>query len=231
MHKHTKSVTPKDLRFTDTGKNRSAPSTPAVSPSLSDISLPDGPATPRLYPVSLPDVDEGEPQVHRALAYCPTQLLPLDWDVAHSPHTVQLHPDLEDPEMDLRNILCAAATSPPVATMTLIHTDLLPNYAITIVPRYEAHVTVYDVLTGLYGFLRMPLSRVEYAELPIQRATAVAAAFHKRLDKFESESERRAEQLKGVKRIDLLLGAERTRFAGLSRHATQKAGEWRLYLT
>lgn len=227
MSKHTKSE-PEQLRFVDTGKHRSAPSTPSVSPAITDITLHDEPQTPGLPSVPLPVVHE-EPRVHRAIAYLPTKRLPLDYDTARPPHTVALHSPNQQPPMDLRSALGEPATSPPVSCMTLVNPEFLPAYAIVVVPRTEPHVTVYDVLSGLYSFLRMALSRVEYAELPIERATAVAAAFRKRIDGFEDQSERRTEELKGLKRIDLLLGAERTIFAGLSRKAAG-GEEWRLHL-
>lgn len=228
MHKRTPSYQPKQLCFADTGKHRSAPSTPCVSPSISDISLPDGPPTPRLRPIPLPVVHE-EPQVHRAIAYSPSQRLPLEYDMAFPPHTVALCQEHQQPAMDLRSALRSPATYPPVSYMTLVSPEILGTYAINIVPQSGPHVTVYDVLSGLYRFLRMPLSRVEYAELPVAYAGAVAAAFRQRIANVEDPRERRGEQLKGLKRIDLLLGSERTRFSGLSLKSTGQ-DEWRLHL-
>lgn len=228
MHKYSKSASPKTLWFADTGKHRSAPSTPATSPSLSDITLPGGPITPRIETIPLPDVTE-DPQLHRALAYSPIHRFPIVWNTVHPPYTVEL-PEPRHPEFDLRAALCEAATYPPVATMTLANSEILPKYSIIIFARNEPYVTVFDVLNGLYGFLRMALSRAEYADLPIISATAVAKAFEERVATFADEADRRVEQLKGVKRIDLLLGAGRTQFGGLSRHPGGEGEEWRLHL-
>lgn len=229
MHKHTKSASPKTLWFADTGKHRSAPSTPATSPSLSDITLPGGPATPHLHTVPLPDVDE-EPRLHRALAYIPAQRPLLSWDTAYPPHQVALSTHAHDTVLELRPMLCEPATNPSTETVTLVNPEVLPKYSIIIFARNEPYVTVFDVLNGLYGFLRMPLSRVEYGDLPIDCAATVATAFDKRIAAFDDEADRRIEKLKGLKRIDLVLGAERTHFAGLSRHEGSPPDEWRLHL-
>lgn len=237
----------KRVHFANADVYYSAPNTPATpSPSHSDSSLPesDGPFTPPTVYGALP----GTARLHAALAYRPNSRAALDWDVVKQPATAALDPAASPARGGLRVALSAPATNPPMPSLTLV-SDLLP-YVVTVnpgsivsvpspymapgapLPRNGQYVTVGDVLAALYSTLRLPVSRAEIGALapaPAQTA-ALARAYEARLSRVEDARERHVEREKGVKRIDWLIAAGATRFAGLK--ATPKGPDvWVLALS
>jgi hypothetical protein len=77
------------------------------------------------------------------------------------------------------------------------------------------YVTVEDVLLQLYRFLRRPATREDYSAIPNHDVRdQIAESYKRRCSRASSAEEFAAEQSKGLKRVDFLLG--RTRFMGLS---------------
>jgi hypothetical protein len=141
------------------------------------------------------------------------------------------------------SILEQPATSPALCSMTLV-SNLLP-YPITVHSGLVAYppspyfgtpmgipsgfVTVRDVLTALYIFLRRPMSVAEVAALyPFGQAAWLALAFQSRVLRITNDGERLLEHQKGVKRIDMLIAAGKTLFSGLT--ATKDPHTWALVL-
>jgi hypothetical protein len=96
-------------------------------------------------------------------------------------------------------------------------------------PSAQQHVTVHDVLVGLYTFLRIPLTPAEYAVMPPALQQVMSAAFHRRIGRIADPVKQKLEHDKGLKRIDHLLATGKTRFVGLG--ATKKGNDiWVLNL-
>jgi hypothetical protein len=219
----------KRVHFTDTGKHRSAPSTPCTSPTISDISLPDDePHAPHLGTIPLPPIEEPV-RLHQALAYQPNTRMLLVYSVAAPPSTVIADPEGNVDPTEIPRILGQAATEPPLTHMTLVSKAFPVTWAINVIPRTGAYVTVFDVLSSVYTFLRMPLSRPEFATLALTRAALVTEAYHLRVGRIVDEADNREQQSKGVRRIDLMVADGMTDFAGLSCVATSE-DVWKLHL-
>jgi hypothetical protein len=233
----------KHVRFAVSQAYHSAPSTP--SPAFSDLSLPEteGPITPPMFMAPLPTIPEHEPQsstmrVHGAVVYTPGAVPYLTWDVSYPPNTAIPTNRIAQPA-HFCAALGEAVTNPSLSEMILV-SDFLP-YRVSILPGVgngstsspwtpanvalpmpgsplppvTQTVCVYDVLVGLYKNLRTPLTPQEYAALSPTRKAALSSAYHIRVNRIEDPIKREEERRKGLKRIDYLLAAGKTRFIGL----------------
>ncbi|KAJ3546908.1 hypothetical protein NMY22_g1860 [Coprinellus aureogranulatus] len=113
------------------------------------------------------------------------------------------------------NALLEPATQPPVQNLTITCPDL-PLWDIeiktsTIHP--GAYVSVDDVVTKIYSYLREPVNSMEYERLG-QNQAAVNVSYFARLARIHDPAFREQEAKKGIKRVDFLRG--RHRFMGLS---------------
>ncbi|KAG2156961.1 uncharacterized protein EDB93DRAFT_1045554, partial [Suillus bovinus] len=109
--------------------------------------------------------------------------------------------------------LAEPATNPPIPILSL-QNDLLP-WRCEIRASTCDYVTVEDVLTQLYRFLRIPGTRDEFKAAPSQRVRDVISEMYRNRCLRASTAEAYAEeQRKGLKRVDFLMG--RTTFMGLS---------------
>jgi hypothetical protein len=243
----------KHVRFAISNVYHSAPPTP--SPAFSDISLPEPEflLTPPTFTTLLPPAPEPfVMRIHGTLAYRPAVNPILAWDISSPPANALPVGALGVSPSQFRPVLAEAATNPPLPEMTIL-TAHLP-YKITIragvangasspwtpqnvplpmpgMPSSPSaqHVTVYDVMVGLYTFLRIPLSPAEYAALSQPHQQALAAAFGRRVSQVQDPAQRQLEHSKGVKRIDYLSAAGRTGFLGIG--ATKKGNDiWVLNL-
>lgn len=188
-----------------------APSESTPSPTLSESSLPSssGPTTPPqlrdLY------MHLGPVAIHPILAYHP-YVFPVNYDVSYPPNTASANIRASPINLD-SYCLSEPATNPPIAVLSL-QNDLLP-WRCEIRASTSHYVTVQDVLTQLYRFLRTPGTRVEFKAAPSQYIRdTVAETYHNRCLRASSAEAYAEEQRKGLKRVDFLMG--RTTFMGLS---------------
>ncbi|KAJ7615944.1 hypothetical protein FB45DRAFT_757357 [Roridomyces roridus] len=148
-------------------------------------------------------------QIHVLLSYMPFTNPHVQYDVSHPLHT--LNPQLTASFLD-------AATLPAVPSLTIHCRHIpwaIPVMASTPYSTYStAYVSVLDVYTALYTSLRLAIRQSEYNALGTEARLRVNDAYFARCARVVEPEERRIEMLKGVKRVDLLLG--RTRFMGLS---------------
>ncbi|KAG2034089.1 hypothetical protein BDR03DRAFT_965796 [Suillus americanus] len=187
------------------------PSDSTPSPTTSESSLPSstGPITPpqlrelfmRLGPVN----------IHPILAYHP-YVFPINYNVSYPPNTASANIRASPINLD-SYCLAEPATNPPIPVLTL-QNDFLP-WRCEIRATTSHCVTVEDVLTQLYRFLRIPGTREEYKAAPNQHVRdTIAETYHNRCLRTSSAEAYAEEQRKGLKRVDFLMG--RTTFMGLS---------------
>jgi hypothetical protein len=212
------------------------------SPTFSDVPLPAalGPLSPLAPVLALPGARGTPASLHTALAYGHGGVLPLVYDVVYPPQAMAPNPATDMTPARLRMLLGEPATHPPTPQMTLL-CDALPfpivvrpgtvasadsAYGSHIVPLpavnaygAPAHaaqfVTVHNVLVAVYAALRVALTPEEYAALAPAQQAALGAAMHRRVGAVADAAARERERRKGLKRIDFLIAAGRTRFAGL----------------
>jgi hypothetical protein len=199
-----------------------APSTP--SPTFSQSSLPDsnGPLTPPpikhvgspysctpLPPTDAPHYPRGSVAMNPLLAPGPT----IVYDLTLDPLSIT---SLTGQRLSSR-ALAEPATHPPLHALTLTCRAL--PWAIPVASasnKPDSFVSVADVLHALSRALRQPISPTEYAQLlsPTEQRR-VNEAFERRYRRLASDPPAyQVEKLKGVKRVDFLMG--KTRFLGLS---------------
>ncbi|KAF9562508.1 hypothetical protein CPC08DRAFT_722211 [Agrocybe pediades] len=147
-------------------------------------------------------------QIHCMLAYSPYTNAPVHYDLSLPPDTVEGHFPLY--------AFSESATSPPVQSLRIRHPNVKFEWEVTATPPVGGgFVTVEDVFEQLYRELRLPILPMEYAEIPEGPVKAsVDAAYYQRCARIADMEERQYEMMKGIKRIDLLMG--RTQFMGLS---------------
>ena len=112
-------------------------------------------------------------------------------------------------------LLSQPATQPPLPSLTLVFPRLTwqcPVHASS----NGSYVTLFDVLDTLYRFLRTNISEREYQSLPPDSQKRVYEAYQHRCSRFRSNRERHAERMKGVKRVDFLMGEIRFQGLGLA---------------
>jgi len=158
----------------------------------------------------------------------------LAYDV--SVHPSRLHAPQGMSRDQFAELLGQPATHPPLPAMTLVSGVLSHAIVITpaaadkgtgtpqtpttllspggLAPPAITYVTVQDVLTTLYSFLRIPLSQEEYNALTPGHQREVARAYNSRVHRVD-ERKRESERAKGVKRVDLLLAEGKAMFDGL----------------
>ncbi|KAJ7734127.1 hypothetical protein B0H16DRAFT_1578370 [Mycena metata] len=144
-------------------------------------------------------------QIHSLLSCVPFTPPNVHYDFSRPLHTInpQLTPLFLNP-----------ATYPPLPVLTVICRHIA--WPMTVAPSLPTgFVSVLDVFTSVYTSLRLAVRWAEYNALPSAEARrGVDDAYFARCRLVEDKDERGIERLKGVKRVDFLLG--RTRFAGLS---------------
>jgi hypothetical protein len=232
---------PKSVRFADETDTYSYPSTPSPTYSTSTLPSSTGPITPpppRPYSyVPLPAVGKAVPvdraipvdmaktvavRIHDVLAL--SRKPKITFDVSFDPSTTLLSSLALTPR-----VLAEAATTPPLASLTILSTFLPWNLNIRPASQKPgAFVTVADVLRGLYRSLRLPVTPAEFDHIPtVADRQLVSDAYEHRCERMNRKDPVGAseERSKGVKRVDFLM--RNHRFLGLS--ATVKAPDvWRL---
>ncbi|KAL1746697.1 hypothetical protein HDZ31DRAFT_33633 [Schizophyllum fasciatum] len=198
----------------------SSPATPE------DASLQLDPVTPNGCLAQLPDVSGDAPSamlptesrlcIHASLAFGSHTPAAIRYDLAHPPSAlVGAHPYLEE-----------SATKPP--REHLLVAVLWPGAGQWDIPIYAtaAYVTCLDVLSTLHRELWLPITHAEYQELNSDVQRQVDSSFWARCSRIMDPIARVAEERRGVKRIDFLMG--RTSFRGLS---ARQGGSWRLHVS
>ncbi|KAJ8580467.1 hypothetical protein M405DRAFT_834299 [Rhizopogon salebrosus TDB-379] len=178
------------------------------SPTLSDSSLPSssGPYTPPQHLIPL-----GPVAISPLLAYHP-RVFPINYDVSRTPNMAYANIQASPIHLDSYH-RAGPATNPPISVLSL-QSELLP-WLCEIRASTQPYVTVEDVLSQLYRFLRTPATRDEYNAVPSQSARdKVAETYRSRCSRISSAAEKAEELSKGLKRVDFLMG--RTTFMGLS---------------
>ncbi|KAJ6534214.1 hypothetical protein B0H19DRAFT_964625 [Mycena capillaripes] len=144
-------------------------------------------------------------QIHILLAFAPSMPPHVHYDLSHPLHTInsQLTPSFLDP-----------ATYPPLPTLTILCRHI--PWPIAVAPSQPTgFVSVFDVFMSVYTSLWLAVRRAEYdALLSSEARHRVDEAYFTRCRLWSDDEERRIEALKGVKRVDFLVG--KTRFLGLS---------------
>jgi len=181
-----------------------------VQPMDASMNIPPQPSTPTLLP-SDNTIILGPVAIHPLLAYHP-YLSPINYDVSYTPNTATANIQVSPITLDSHR-RAEPATNPPIEVFSLI-SDLLPWCCVIHASTYQ-YVTVEDVLLQLFRFLRTPATRDEYKAVPNQDVRdRIAESYKRRCSRASSAEEFAEEQIKGLKRVDFLLG--RTRFMGLS---------------
>ncbi|KAG0695056.1 hypothetical protein DFH29DRAFT_957057 [Suillus ampliporus] len=200
----------KHVRFNEENILYSPAPSSTPSPSLSESSLPSssGPNTPPQRELLM---NLGPVAIHPILAYHP-YIFPINYDVSYTPNTAAANIKASPFVLD-SYCLSQPATNPPIPVLSL-QNDLLP-WRCEIRASTRPFVTIEDVLSQLYRFLRVPGTREEFKAAPSQHVRdAIAGAYHNRCMRATSAEEYAEEQRKGLKRVDFLTG--RTTFMGLS---------------
>jgi hypothetical protein len=109
--------------------------------------------------------------------------------------------------------LSEAAVKPELNSMIIVCTHFRWQLAIRAASN-GFYVTVFDVLDGLHHFLYTNVARGEYEALRPDIQRRVSLAFQSRCSRLPSHRERQEERMKGLKRIDFLMGS--TQFQGLA---------------
>jgi len=203
---NTQTIMPgKHVHFNEENIFYSPSATP--SPSLTESSLPssDGPYTPPQLKTPL-----GPVAIHPLLAFHP-YVFPINYDVSRTPNTAYANIQASPVPLDSYR-RSEPATNPPIHALTL-KSDL--PWRCEIRASTLPYITVEDVLGQLYSFLRTPGTRDEYKAVPNQFSRdKIAESYGRRCSRASSAEEYAAEQRKGLKRVDFLMG--RTTFMGLS---------------
>ncbi|PPQ69404.1 hypothetical protein CVT25_004638 [Psilocybe cyanescens] len=192
------------------------------SPTSSSSSLPssDGPITPPphgfgspYHPTSL-SLMESNAYVNPILA---TSNRSFDFDISKSPTSITYYATLS------KSVWEQPATQPAAHSMVVV-CDRLP-WVLTILPggNQQGYVTVWDFIHGLYSSLRQSVSKTEFSTLSPEGQDAVAMAYKNRCKYFFEASQYDAEMMKGVKRVDFLVG--HSIFSGIK---IGKGGRWDL---
>lgn len=201
-----------------------SPSTP--SPTFSQSSLPSSPGVSTPPPVihtgspysttPLPQGDD-EPRVvwttvNPYIGFSPDPA--ISWDVSYKPST---NPPNSSPSNSTSSltILEQPATSPPLASITIVCALLPWDVVIRASGKPDACVTIRDVIMGIYSMLRIGASPNDFAGITeSEERKSIEDAFRHRYERL-SDPRRMAEEFeKGLKRVDFL--RERHRFLGLS---------------
>ncbi|KAJ7167088.1 hypothetical protein C8R46DRAFT_1272376 [Mycena filopes] len=152
-----------------------------------------------------PERDYTPIQIHSLLSFMPFTPPNVRYDFAQPLHTIspQLTPSFLDP-----------ATYPPLPALTIVCRHLAwPIRVSASLP--TGFVSVLDVLTSVHTNLRLAVRWAEYNALPsADTRRSVDDAYFTRCRLVEDRNAREIETLKGVKRVDFLLG--KTHFLGLS---------------
>ncbi|KAF7297066.1 hypothetical protein MIND_00939400 [Mycena indigotica] len=214
---------------------------------------PPSPSPPPLYTPWTTQPQSGQPyptppiHLHVLLAFTPfANVPPIAFDVSLPPHT-QLQQNLTPAYLE-------PATHPPLSCLVL-HCRRLAlafpypisgdDWTIPVVPLTQPTtgiVCVLDVLRAIYVSLRTSVLRAEYetfrattigdsvkpTSATMTTRTEVDSAYFARCKFISDPHLRRAEELKGVKRVDVLCG--KTRFLGLSGPLEAGPGVWELNL-
>ncbi|KAJ6567965.1 hypothetical protein DFH09DRAFT_1155537 [Mycena vulgaris] len=185
-----------------------SPHTPVVPPAPVMYS-----PWPSPYLFGLPSRNKDSPspplcvraQIHLLLSFAPFSPPNVHCDLALPLHTLnpQLTPSFLDP-----------ATYPPLPALTVMCRHL--GWPIMVsASQLGGFVSVLDVFTSVVTSLRLAVRRAEYDTLPSPEARrSVDEAYFTRCRQLAGEGERQIEALKGVKRVDFLMG--KTHFLGLS---------------
>ncbi|KAF7320756.1 hypothetical protein HMN09_00161600 [Mycena chlorophos] len=203
-----------------------------------------------LYPHPPPAPAPSSVHLHILLAFNPFSPPTLAYDVAQSPF-MQL-----SKQQQLGPTALEPATHPPLPYLLLrcrklaLSASHVPvngdDWSIPVVPTTQPAtgvVCVLDVLRAVYVALRMSVHRAEYESFPIALGVSsttgkpnagvtradVDSAYFARCKAIPDVHLRRAEELKGVKRVDVLCG--KTRFLGLSGPLEAGPAVWELNLS
>lgn len=229
-------MTNKRVHFASTNLEY-APQSPTPSPTYSSSSLPSssGPSTPpSAPPASSPnscsplvlgtEVLHPELAVHSLFAFAKPP--PLDYDLSLPPSSVTT----SKPKAISSTVLEEAATTPPLPCITLVCAALPWTIVIPASSKKPSpFVTVEDVFNTLHRALRLAVTPAEYENLPSREVQSkVDAAYMNRYERIGVKGCKayEDEKIKGVKRIDFLLG--KNRFFGLERTAVEDAWEMKV---
>ncbi|KAJ4472970.1 hypothetical protein J3R30DRAFT_3707966 [Lentinula aciculospora] len=155
-------------------------------------------------------------RIHYLLAFAPYQLPPLPYDLSTRPSIIK--------SFIPSDVLSEPATNPPVSSLIITCPHLRWEFPITPIPassRKSSYVSVLDVLHALYRGLRLAVHPLEYEALPSLEVIAnVNEAYYSRCNSTVDTKARQEEQVKGIKRVDFLMG--RNRFLGLSKKSSRR---------
>lgn len=170
---------------------------PALTPPLA-YNIP-----PKLMPSGLSDI-----RIHSLLAMPispfldPPIIFDLSLDIPQLKGQIPIH------------VLNEPATQPPLASLILISPRL--PWQLEVAPQgSRSFLTVADVLHGLYTGLRIAVSKEEYERQGEGSQRKISLAYYNRWERIANPNDREKERMKGVKRIDFLMG--KNLFKGLSR--------------
>ncbi|KAI0078600.1 hypothetical protein K474DRAFT_1660196 [Panus rudis PR-1116 ss-1] len=161
--------------------------------------------------------------VHVALAavrHAHPQTRPFIWDLTVHPDSIRgprvYGNDLPSPYVIPDEVLNQSATKPHSQELHITCSGGKLPWQIHILAQETPFITVRDTIVGIYRFLRLPVTREEreiiYSTRPGLRE-AIAEAFRARCDSVP-EDQRKEEERKGIKRVDLL--TDTVQFVGLS---------------
>lgn len=224
----------KQVRFASisTAYSPSVPSLSYIVPSTSSSS---DSGAPRSHSSGLPSAHHGYP--HPTLKQ--SQFYPLAFRVHHLvaySHHPAINYDVSVPISNMTTSLSGLSTisfSEPAVYPPLSFLEIrIPRHIwpISVHASYNGHyVTVYDVFSAVYCFLRTNVSSSEYRSIPSKKdAEKVRMAYEMRYMRLRDRYAYEAEKQQGVKRVDFLIG--HTRFMGLTT-SSHGSGVWVLQLS
>jgi hypothetical protein len=138
-----------------------------------------------------------------------TGTLPFKFDVTRDPACTL---ELDSSSILTPAVLAEAATTPPLHMMVL-HCEDFPWQLIIHPQNSKEFVTVCDVLSGIYASLRIPINSGDFNGLSGEKQSMITQTFFHRYDRHGETEAREKEKVKGVKRVDFLIG--RNSFAGI----------------
>lgn len=197
------------------------PSSSPIDPLFAPTSSQYLPCIP--LPLQSDPLLDGLLTIHPILGLPLTGTLPFKFDVTRDPACTL---EFDASSILTPAVLAEAATMPPLHMMVLNCEDF--PWQLVIRPQNSKEfVTVSDVLSGIYASLRIPVNSGDFNGLSKEQQRMITQTFFHRYDRLGETEAGEKEKVKGVKRVDFLVG--RNSFAGLC--PTNSPLVWELILS
>ncbi|ESK86218.1 hypothetical protein Moror_16667 [Moniliophthora roreri MCA 2997] len=154
-------------------------------------------------------------RLHFLLAFSPYKSPAIHYDLSLPFSIIEHSPS--------NSIMAEPATEPPVSSLTITSPMLQWDITVTPASPTRSYVSVLDVLLALCRDMHISVHPEEYEAIPSLEVTKkVNKAYFNRCRSIADTAARQAEEKRGVKRVDFLMG--RNHFLGLSTRNTSRTG-------